>query len=135
MMELVAYAEHESPVVYIYIERERSFIDKRRMLMLSLQYLLQRCARGGRMIVEDMCYEMRCFGPQGCAGTSCPLFTNSTHCESNKVATSRTGQDTEVFDLVTIRTVRPTHTHTHTRTKPRHQRQFSMRRIHQRDHS
>jgi hypothetical protein len=53
MMELVAYAEHESPVVYIERERERSFIDKRRMLMLSLQYLLQRCARGGRMIVDD----------------------------------------------------------------------------------
>jgi hypothetical protein len=26
---------------------------------LLLQYLIQSCARGGRRIVEDMCYEIR----------------------------------------------------------------------------
>jgi hypothetical protein len=28
-------------------------------LCLLLQYLIQSCARGGRRIVEDMCYEIR----------------------------------------------------------------------------
>jgi hypothetical protein len=28
-------------------------------LSLLLQYLIQSCARGGRRIVEDMCYEIR----------------------------------------------------------------------------
>jgi hypothetical protein len=28
-------------------------------MYLLLQYLLQRCSRGGRGIVEDMCYERR----------------------------------------------------------------------------
>jgi hypothetical protein len=29
------------------------------LLCLLLQYLVQSCARGGRRIVEDMCYEIR----------------------------------------------------------------------------
>jgi hypothetical protein len=29
------------------------------LLCLLLQYLIQSCARGGRRIVEDMCYEIR----------------------------------------------------------------------------
>jgi hypothetical protein len=29
------------------------------VLCLLLQYLIQSCARGGRRIVEDMCYEIR----------------------------------------------------------------------------
>ena len=31
----------------------------KRCCCLLLQYLIQSCARGGRRIVEDMCYEIR----------------------------------------------------------------------------
>jgi hypothetical protein len=33
--------------------------DEASRVCLLLQYLIQSCARGGRRIVEDMCYEIR----------------------------------------------------------------------------
>ena len=35
------------------------FAPRQRCVCLLLQYLLQSCSRGGRGIVEDMCYERR----------------------------------------------------------------------------
>jgi hypothetical protein len=32
---------------------------RRRCVCLLLQYLIQNCSRGGKRIVEDMCYEIR----------------------------------------------------------------------------
>jgi hypothetical protein len=46
-------------------ERERERKSERRKTRslerccLLLQFLLQSCSRGGRVIVEDMCYEIR----------------------------------------------------------------------------
>jgi hypothetical protein len=40
-------------------EERRTTEEKGLCLCLLLQDLLQSCARGGRRIVEDMCYEIR----------------------------------------------------------------------------
>jgi hypothetical protein len=48
----------QTNTVFLFFHRKREFILFCSCCLL-LQYLIQSCARGGRRIVEDMCYEIR----------------------------------------------------------------------------
>jgi hypothetical protein len=49
-------------LLHLHIQLEGTVLRGSRyvvLLCLLLQYLIQSCARGGRRIVEDMCYEIQ----------------------------------------------------------------------------